>query len=522
MLLQVGSKGNWFTLAKTSLRSTIVRRLSPPVPLIRPSLSQLAQPGAALPSFVRQSSLARRYIDLLGPLDWDHFPQRDPHRAWPGPQPQPRAPYVASYLVKINQHIRYMSKLREYLVEHPALVWILGFPLVPSSAYEWGFDVEASLSSSRQFSRVLRTLPNAALQFLLDGTVSLIGQELPQNALLEIVAFGDSVSGDTKHIIAWVKENNLKDYVKDRYDKTKQPKGDPDCRLGCKRKHNVGDPAPTEVAATAGEGSLPTPTTDPVPAKNKKVGEYYWGYASGVIATKVPGWGEFVLAELTQPFDRSDVSYFFPLMADVERRLDRRPRYGAWDSAFDAFYVYQYFDDAEGFAAVPFAPRGGITRQFDANGLPLCPAGLAMPLKSTYICGTSLVKHPRGRYACPLRFPQVCASSCPIAHKNWHKGGCVVTMPTCQGARLRYQLDRDSPAFKEIYKQRTATERVNSQAEALGIERPKLRNGHAITNQNTLIYVLINLRAVQRIRAHKADLARRKAACQKGADETLS
>jgi hypothetical protein len=40
----------------------------------------------------------------------------------------------------------------------------------------------------------------------------------------------------------------------------------------------------------------------------------------------------------------------------------------------------------------------------------------------------------------------------------------------------------------------------------LGIERPKLRNGQAIANLNTLIYVLINLRALQRIRQRKAEL----------------
>jgi hypothetical protein len=34
----------------------------------------------------------------------------------------------------------------------------------------------------------------------------------------------------------------------------------------------------------------------------------------------------------------------------------------------------------------------------------------------------------------------------------------------------------------------------------LGIERPFLRNGAAIANQNTLIYILINLRFLQRIR----------------------
>jgi hypothetical protein len=45
-----------------------------------------------------------------------------------------------------------------------------------------------------------------------------------------------------------------------------------------------------------------------------------------------------------------------------------------------------------------------------------------------------------------------------------------------------------------------ATRRINSQAKALGIERPYLRNGKAIANQNTLIYILINLRMLQRIR----------------------
>ena len=37
-------------------------------------------------------------------------------------------------------------------------------------------------------------------------------------------------------------------------------------------------------------------------------------------------------------------------------------------------------------------------------------------------------------------------------------------------------------------------------------ERPRLRNQYAIANQNTLIYVLINLRALHRIRRKKTEL----------------
>lgn len=225
-----------------------------------------------------------------------------------------------------------------------------------------------------------------------------------------------------------------------------------------------------------------------------------------MVATKVPGRGEFVLAELTQPFDRSDVSYFFPLMAQTERRLGFRPQFGAFDAAFDAWYVYDYFhaDDHDGFAAVPFAERGGYRRTFDQAGLPLCQAGRPMPLKYTFWSKATLIPHQRGRYVCPLLFPQPTGLSCPANHKNWPKGGCATTMPTSIGARLRYQLDRQSDAYRHVYRQRTATERINAQAKDLGIERPRLRNGRAIANQNTLIYVLINLRALHRLRQRKA------------------
>jgi len=91
-----------------------------------------------------------------------------------------------------------------------------------------------------------------------------------------------------------------------------------------------------------------------------------------------------------------------------------------------------------------------------------------------------------------------------VEHKNWAKGGCTTTMAASQGARLRHLIDSESEEYKEVYKQRTAVERINSQAVDLGIERPKLRNGLSIANHNTLIYVLINLHALKRIRQRLA------------------
>lgn len=457
----------------------------------RSNLYDLAQNPELLPSFVRHSPVAMRYLELLSPLAWDRFPERDLALAC-HMRPVPYAAFVAACLIKIDHKLATMGDLRDYLVEHPPLVWLIGFPLVPSRHYPWGFDADASLPNRRHFTRLLRTMPNHPLQYLLDSSLHLIQSELAEVG----VCLGESISLDTKHIIAWVEENNPKAYVEDRYDKDKQPKGDPDCRLGCKRRHNRRD-SPADPP--------PTPTTEPLPAITVSVGEYYWGYASGVVATKANGWGEFVLAELTQPFDQSDVSYFFPLMTQVERRLGRKPKFGALDAAFDAFYVYEYFHQAGGFAAVPWADRQDHRKQFDHDGLPLCSAGLSMPLKSTFTKKSGcLFPHPCGRYACPLRYPEATGQPCPINHKNWFKGGCITTLPLSPGTRARHELDRSSLAYKQLYKQRTATERVNSQAVELGIERPKLRNGKAIANLNTLIYVLINLRALHRIRQRKA------------------
>jgi hypothetical protein len=461
-----------------------------------PNQHALAMDFDALPQLVQTSPVAMRYWRLLHPLNWRDFAERDLETPWARPA-SPYAPFAAACLVKLDQRFVSMPQLRNYLVEHPALTWVLGFPLVPCATAPHGFDTDQSLPTARHFTRMLRRMPNQCVQFLLDETVRLLQAELST----EIDDFGETISLDTKHIIAWVKENNPKAYVSDRYVKDNQPAGDPDCRLGCKRRRNQ---------RASSDDPPPTPLDDPLPANTVSVGEFYWGYASGVVATKVPGWGEFVLAELTQPFDKADVSYFHPLMAATEHRLGFRPRFGTFDRGFDAFYIYEYFH-REGhpiefaFAAVPFSSRGGVQqREFNEEGLPLCAAGLPMPLKSTFNNRTSFVPHERGRHACPLLYPSQIADACPVDHKNWAKGGCSTCLPTSIGARIRYQLDRDSALYKAIYKQRTATERINALAVDLGIERPHLRNRAAIANQNTLIYVLLNLRALHRVQQKKA------------------
>jgi hypothetical protein len=387
-----------------------------------------------------------------------------------------------------------MSDLRAYLIEHPALVYWLGFPRVADPTAAHGFHIGQTVPSRRQFGRVLRTLPNAVLQFLLTATVDLLRAALPPD---QQASFGDIIAGDTQALLAWVKENNPKQYIKEgRLDKNRQPVGDPDCKLGVKRRRNV-------APADADGDDAPALTTDGTSSKNLQVGtDIFWGYASGVVATRLPDHTEIVLAERTRPFNESDASHFHPLMAQVEQRLGRAPRFGIWDTAYDAHYVYEYFDQAGGFAAVPFnsGPKGA-DRQFAADGAPICAAGLAMSHQFTYQHRVGLVPHVRDKYRCPLLHPTNTGVACPTNDLHFAKGGCTSTIAAGRGARIRHQLDRQSEAYRTLFAQRTMVERINSQAEALGILRPKLRRGRAIVNRNTLTYVLINLRAINRLHA---------------------
>ena len=388
-----------------------------------------------------------------------------------------------------------MSDLRSFLVEHPALVWWLGFRRVCDPAAPHGFLVAKTVPTRRQFSRVLRTLPNTAAQFLLSATIQQLQATLAPE---QQEHFGDIIAGDTQAILAWVKENNPKQYVGEgRLDKTCQPPGDPDCKLGIKKRRNQAPPEQDDG------DDLPTPTSDAKPASLQVGVEILWGYATGIVVTRLPDRTEVVLAERTRPFNESDPSYFAPLMGQVEQRLGRRPRYGAWDAAFDAHYVYDYFHEAGGFAAVPLVVRGlgQPQRQFSQDGRPLCAAGLAMTLQYTYADRKSnLQEHRRAKYRCGLLYPEPNGQGCPIDDPHFQNKGCATTLAATPGARIRHELDRESEGYKRIYAQRTMVERINSQAEALGMQRPKLRRGSAIVNRNTLTYVLINLRALMRLR----------------------
>lgn len=408
--------------------------------------------------------LIQRYRTLFALLDWSLVPVRATNRAWPGPCPHPETAYIKAMLVKLCEDKIHITQLRSFLVEHPLLVLELGFLPVWDVSQPYGFDVQQTVPCDRWLRCKQQTLNHELLRTLLQSTVHDLQREIP--GLGEIVAF------DVKHIYSWVKENNPRVSMLDRYCKDRQPKGDPDCRVGVKKSTN-------QVQA---DGST----------KEKK--EYLWGYGSGVAAAITADYGDVILAEYTLPFNEGDVTYFRPLYWQTVATVGRFPTHITADAAYDAWYVYETCVRHHGIAAVPLNQHGHPVFERDSDGVPRCSKGLRM--HPTY-----QFAHTNGyraqRYRCPLLHPQRTGQSCD--HEQFCKGkGCVKDINAEAGGLARITLDRSGPLYQAVYRQRTSCERINSQAKALGIERPHVRNCRSVANLNTLTYVLINVRALQR------------------------
>jgi hypothetical protein len=398
------------------------------------------------PAHFGYDPVAQRYEALFEWLDWSIVPDKDDSVPRRGRLPHPETAYIKAYLVMVTEKLEYHTRLRDYLGEHPALVWLLGWRVVAAPDSPYGFDLAASVPGARHLRRKLGTLDPRVLQALLAQTV--------RQAVTVIPAVGQTVSLDTKHIYAWVRENNPREEIPHRHDPERQPRGDPDCRLGVKRRHNRGQAE-----------------DDPAAAK-----EYVWGYGTGVAVTQTPDKDALVLGDLTQPFNANDVTYGLPLLEQARCALGFPPPNLTADAAFDAWYLLQGPAELGGIAAIALNRRGNPAITLGPHDRPVCACnGQEMTPQAVWIEDT----YRRQRFRCP---------DC----------GTVRKINIEPGNLMRWRLDRASPAYQAIYRQRTAAERINSQATALRIDRPRQRRSAPIARRNTLIYILINLGALRR------------------------
>ncbi len=372
---------------------------------------------STITALLAHDPVVQDYRAFFSLLDWSLVEHWQAARSPRGRPAHPESAYLKAFLIRIREGLVYATQLRAFLVKHPLLVIELGFRLELDPTTPYGFDVERTLPCRYWLSEKLRLVDRALLQNLLDATVAALQVEIP--------GLGETVAFDVKHLYAWVKENNERVYVTDRYDKTQRLVGDPDCKLGVKRSTNQEHPDGT--------------------TKEKK--ELLWGYGSGVAVTTTPDYGDVVLAEYTQPFNENDVTYFRPLYQQAVVALNQFPTHITADAAFDAWYVYECAARHGGIGAVPLNQHGHPVSQRDSDGVPLCPMGWRM--QPTY-----QFDHTSGyraqRFRCPLLFPEKTGATCE--HEQFTKGkGCVKDVNWELGGQMRVTVDRNGPRSHAIY-----------------------------------------------------------------------
>jgi hypothetical protein len=157
-------------------------------------------------SLVEHDPLVLHYKQIFHTLNFSLLPE-----AKTGPKGNSPEVYAKAFLVMIEEGIKSSEKLRQFLVRHPALVVFLGFQLKGiSHDLPFGFHIQETIPSARHLRRKLQEFQNSHLKLLLYDTI----HNLQKLELLDGIA-----AMDTKEILAFVKENNPKQYVKDRYKK---------------------------------------------------------------------------------------------------------------------------------------------------------------------------------------------------------------------------------------------------------------------------------------------------------------
>ncbi|MEZ4734767.1 MAG: hypothetical protein R3E79_47350 [Caldilineaceae bacterium] len=208
--------------------------------------------------------------------------------------------------------------------------------------------------------------------------------------------------------------------------------------------------APAPVERHRRRRRQPRKDCRPLQALPKPKDGQYWGYASGIVVTKVDDWGEVVLAELTQTFDHADELLFPTDGANRTEPGAQTQESGAWDAAYDTFYVHEYFTLAGGFAAC----RGSHAHRPEEDFLARRPAALwrkGWPCHSK--CGAEksncLVPHELGRCACPLLFPQQPVRSAPsITPTGGERAKGRAVSPLCPPASARTHATNSAAPVK--------------------------------------------------------------------------
>ena len=277
-------------------------------------------------------------------------------------------------------------------------------------------------------------------------------------------------------ILSPVCENNLKTAVRDRFNKQRYPQVDPTARLG--------------VLASYAR-----------PESRKVI--FFWGYRNHTLVdteTELPLW------ECTEPADRKDSAMAIPLLQTLTTAVPLPIEAVCADCSYDTEAFLRFIvDKLHAQPTVAAHPRHQSNAEFRVQGPALiCPAELEMFRRGKVTPRRSGITYQQ--CSCPVYSDRTVPQRflmCPIAHPKFFKQkGCnylVRLTPT-----IRSQIPYGSEAFRQLYRQRTAVERVFSRLLSFAMQLPT-RGLQSVKNLCTIAHITVLLVALAAHRRGRPD-----------------
>jgi hypothetical protein len=383
-----------------------------------------------------------------------------------------RSPFSRSALLRalVYKNIRCLPSLTELFIElneHPNI------------SATCGLDLSKPIPSVERFSSFLHDTPNSSLQNIRIHLVK-------QLVLTGEITF-KYLSADSCPIEANVKENNLKTIARDRFDKSKIPKGDPDCRLG-------------------------TIVIFPSPAQ-KKI-EYFWGYRNHVVNDAL---SELPIHEITKPANVGESPLLIPHLKEIVSTYSLNPESQIQafigDAAYDSIPNFDFI--AKELKAKPIIaenPRNKHPQdlKFSRRGHPCCLAGFEMVSRGIF--KDTKQNRIRHKFICPIRGSKKFAKQqpiCPWWHPKFLAGkGCITYLRVDADESIRKNIDRHSPEFKKLYNLRTSSERTFSRLLSIFMQYPTVKGLNATANLCTIAHITILAVALTAVKLDQQDKIR--------------
>ena len=400
----------------------------------------------------------KKYQILFSHLDSSPLENLNPHG--PGRPPISYQALLKTLIYKNLKTLPTLFDLAVDLIDNPHL------------ALQCGLITGTNPHTVKQrLSSFLRNTPNPPLQ------------KIKNTLITELVSLGEInghfLSIDSCDILANVKENNLKTSVKERFNKFKKLKGDPDARVGVliHFKKNSG----------------------------KQI-ECFWGYRNHVVLDAI---SELPVAEITKPANVHEQTLFIPLFTQVQNAFNFPVKEVLADAMYDVEYILKFvINDLNALPRIARNPRRQIhsdVKPSRTGGL-ICIAGFNMLYWGKFKDRGKI----RLKFVCPVTNSKKFAKQhplCPWLHPKFLKGnGCIAYLRG--DSNIRASIDYGSESFKQSYNRRTSSERVFSRLLTLSMQNPSVIGLHATANHCTIAHITVLLIALTAVKTGHKDKIR--------------